>query len=181
MDKEIILLFNCFMVIKNRKPNRLKNFDYSSSGYYFVTICSQNRDCIFGNIVNNAMVLNQYGEIVINIFESLPNHHNVDLDIYQIMPNHIHFILIIPYCRGIARNAPTFGNITSGSLPCVIRSFKSETTKQIRKLINKPQFIVWQRSFYDHIIRNEYSLFKIRQYIKDNPTNWDKDRNNLFQ
>lgn len=167
------------MVIPHRKPNRLKNYDYSSSGYYFITICTKNRQEYFGNIVNNKMNLNEMGMIIQNIIESLSNHHCVDLDIYQIMPNHIHFILIIPYRRGIARNAPTFGNITPGSLPCIIRSFKSESSKQIHRLIDKPQFIVWQRSFYDHIIRNEYSLFKIRKYIKDNPACWETDRNNL--
>lgn len=82
------------------------------------------------------------------------------------------------FVTGIARNAPTFGNVTPGTLPCIIRSFKSETTKQIRRLINKPQFIVWQRSYYDHIIHNEYSLNRIRQYIRDNPKNWEEDRNN---
>jgi len=167
------------MVIKHRKPNRLKNFDYSSSGWYFVTICTKDRQEYFGNIINNKMNLNEYGEIVNDIFKSLPNHHQIDLDIYQIMPNHIHFILIIPYRRGFARKTPTFGNVTSGSLPCVIRSFKSETTKQIHRFIHKPQFVVWQRNYYDHIIRNEYSLFRIRKYIKDNPRNWEDDRNNI--
>lgn len=167
------------MIEKNRKQNRLKGFDYSSSGYYFITICTNNRQKYFGDIIDNKMVLNKIGTIINCIFNTIPNHHNVELDIYQIMPNHMHFILIIPYCRGIARNAPTFGNVTSGSIPCVIRSFKSETTKQIRKLTKNPKFDVWQRSFYDTIIRNEYSLYFIRQYIKDNPANWENDRNNL--
>lgn len=162
-----------------RKQIRLKKYDYSDAGWYFVTICTNNRQKYFGDIIDNKMVLNQMGNIINNVFKSLHEHHSIDLDIFQIMPNHIHFVLIIPYRRGIARNALTFGNVTSGSLPCVIRSFKSETTKQIRRLINESQFIVWQRSFYDHIIRNEISLFCIRQYIKDNPMNWEEDRNNI--
>jgi REP element-mobilizing transposase RayT len=166
------------MDIKHRKRNRLIGFDYSQNGYYFVTICTNNRKKYFGDIIDNKMVLNGMGNIIDNIIKSLHEHHSIDLDIFQIMPNHIHFVLIIPYRRGIARNAPTFGNVTSGSLPCVIRSFKSETTKQIRKFINNSQFVVWQRSYYDHIIRNEYSLFYIRQYIRDNPINWEEDRNN---
>ena len=167
------------IINKHRKPNRLRNFNYSSSGYYFITICTKNRQEYFGDIINNKMVLNKYGEIVDDIFKSLPNHHPIDLDIYQIMPNHIHFILIIPYRRGFARKTPTFGNVTPGSLPCVIRSFKSETTKQIRRFIHQTQFVVWQRNYYDHIIRNEYSLNRIRRYVKDNPRNWEDDRNNI--
>jgi len=167
------------IIIKQRKPNRLKNFDYSSSGYYFVTICTKDRQEYFGNIIDNEMNLNDYGKIIDNIFKSLPIHHCINLDIYQIMPNHIHFILIIPYRRGFARKTPTFGNVTPGSLSCVIRSFKSETTKQIRRFIHQPQFIIWQRNYYDHIIHNEYSLFRIRKYIKNNPRNWEDDRNNI--
>jgi REP element-mobilizing transposase RayT len=163
---------------KQRKSIRLKNYDYSQSGFYYVTICSQNRQCLFGDVVNGKMVVNEFGQIINDVFKSLPKHHRVNLDVYQIMPNHIHFILIIPYCRGFARKTPTFGNVTSGSLPCVIRAFKSETTKQIRQFINNPELIVWQRNYYEHIIRNETDLNKICEYIKINPKIWDRDRNN---
>ena len=108
--------------IKNRKSVRLQSWDYSSDAYYFVTICTQNRESIFGEIVYRKMMLNHYGTIVENVWKSLPNHHNVFLDKHQTMPNHFHGIIIctgvaMNGCTGVARNAPTrneniFKNIT---------------------------------------------------------------------
>jgi len=165
------------MVIKQRKQIRLKKYDYSDASWYFVTICTQNRECLFGKIIVRAtrgspsyIKLNETGGIVKNIWKSLPNHHSMELDEFVVMPNHIHFIIRL-INKGGSRPAPTLGT--------VIGLFKSECTKQIRTFINNPQFIVWQRSYYDHIIRNEKEFCRIRQYIKDNPMNWEEDRNNL--
>lgn len=163
---------------KSRQSIRLKKYDYSQSGWYFVTICTHDRDFLFGEIINGNMKLNDMGKIVHDVWYSLPDHHHVKLDVSQIMPNHIHKIIIIPSCRGFARKTPTFKNVTAGSLPCIIRSFKSEITKQIRRLTNKPEMIVWQRNYYEHIIRNEPEYVRICQYIADNPTNWETDQNN---
>ncbi|MDO9027933.1 MAG: hypothetical protein Q7U68_03625, partial [Candidatus Roizmanbacteria bacterium] len=99
---------------KHRKQIRLKNYDYTQTGLYFVTICAQNRECLFGNIVNHpvgvgrdrptisigrdrpiSMILNQYGKIIENVWKSLPDHHPVELDAFQIMPNHVHFIIVM--------------------------------------------------------------------------------------
>jgi REP element-mobilizing transposase RayT len=168
-------------MIKQRKQIRLINYDYSQSGLYFVTICTQNRENVFGKIVGARrdspkiieydrpvpnkqpvlMVLNQYGKIVDNIWKSLPNHHMVGLDVFQIMPNHIHFILHI--IQGASRRAPT-------TLGFIIGMFKTECTKQINKLRNTPGQKIFQRNYYEHIIHNENELTKIRQYIKNNPT-----------
>lgn len=171
-----------------RKQIRLLGYDYSQCGYYFVTICTENRKCLFGHIVGvgrdrpvaigrdrpemigrDGIILNNYGEIIDNVLESLPNHHSVKLDEYQIMPNHIHFILQINDA-GASRRAPTLG--------LVVGLFKSETTKQIRNLLKNPNIIIWQRNYYEHIIRNEIELNKIREYIKSNPQMWERDRNN---
>jgi len=95
------------------------------------------------------------------------------------MPNHIHSIIINE--TGIARNAPTdtkFGHVAAGTLSCVIRSFKSETSKQIHILTKKPYLTIWQRNYFEHIIRNENELNKTREYIKSNPSIWERDRNN---
>lgn len=168
---------------KNRQSIRLKNYDYSKSGYYFVTICTENRLCIFGDIVVGAtrgspthMELNEMGKIIENIWESLPNHHPVKLDTFQIMPNHVHFIIQIvdsggsrPNDVGGSRPAPT----TVGT---IVGLFKSECTKQIR--IGSPKTHVWQRNYYEHIIRTENDLNKIREYIINNSLMWDRDRNN---
>jgi len=162
-----------------RQSIRLKKYNYSRSGLYFVTICTQNRECLFGYIVNGVMRLNEIGKIVKNIWESLPKHHPVELDAFQIMPNHVHFVLIISCRRGIARNAPTFGNVIAGSLSCVVRSFKSECTKQINIVYatHESNIRVWQRNYYEHIVRTKTDLNKIREYIKMNPQMWETDRN----
>lgn len=162
---------------KQRHSIRLKNYDYSQSGLYFTTICTQNRLCIFGDIVGarrdapihpTHMELNEMGKIVANMWESLPKHHPVELDAFQIMPNHVHFIIQIVDSGG-SRPAPT-------TLGTIIGLFKSECTKQIH--IGSPKIDVWQRNYYEHIIRTENDLNKIREYINNNPSMWNRDRNN---
>lgn len=171
----------------NRHSIRLPHHNYSSPGFYFITICTQNKQNILSKIKNQQIQLTTFGKIVDSVWISIPTHHHIGLDTYQIMPNHIHGIIYIPPVRvlrakpysiqGVTRNAPTkFKFIKSGSLPCVIRSFKSETSKQIHKI--NPNIIVWQRNYYERIIRNEIELDKIRKYIKLNPQMWSRNRNN---
>lgn len=186
MDKKIVSLLDCFMVIKRRKQIRLKKYDYSNAGWYFVTICIQNRECLLGNIVGVgrdrpiSMILNQRGKIIENVFKSLSDHHPVQLDAFQIMPNHFHFIIHIinkgasrRNVEGASRRAPT------ETLGFIVGMFKTECTSQINKLQHTPGQKIFQRNYYEHIIRNEYDLNRIRQYIWDNLINWDEDRNNL--
>lgn len=173
----------------NRRSIRLPRYNYSSYGYYFVTICTHDRYELFGKIVGATrgsslirrrpgsiqiqMVLNKYGKIVENIWTTLPDHHAVKLDEYQIMPNHIHFIIVLlggPKLGG-SRPAPT-------TLGTVVGLLKSECTKQIRREMGNLDKIVWQRNYYENVIRDEQSLNKTRQYIKNNPINWKFDRNN---
>lgn len=173
------------MVEKHRKHNRLKGYDYSSSGYYFVTICTKDRTEYFGNIIDNKITLNNIGEIIKSCWLEIPNHFpSVELDEFQIMQNHIHGIIIIvgaifkspiksPNVSGEINFAPT-RNIT---LSNIIKWFKSISSMNIRKTIYSFQ---WQKSYYDNIICNEKSLYYIRQYIRDNPMNWNEDRNNLL-
>lgn len=171
------------MLLRERKPNRIRNFDYSQSGYYFVTICVKNREEWFGKIINGKMVLNKFGKIANNVWLNIPIHYqNVILDEFVIMPNHIHGIIIIKQLHQTVGTGqcpvPTINkNIKYGLISKIINGFKNITTKKIRYVYGKPSFR-WQRSFYDHIIRNEQSLFAIRQYIKDNPSKWNDDRNN---
>lgn len=174
--------------LQQRKPNRLKNFDYSLSGYYYVTVCTKDRQEYFGNIINNEMNLNDYGKIINKYWLEIPKHfENIELDEYVIMPNHVHGIIIIV---GAGSSRPILGQITG--------YFKYQSTKYINNIMNglenpitkgsenptptiKQNKIkqIFQRSFYDHIIRNEYSLLRIRKYIKNNPRNWEDDRNNI--
>ena len=183
------------MVIHHRKQIRLKKYDYSLSGYYFLTICTQNREYLFGNVVDNKMILNEFGIIIDKKINELKIYRNVEIDIYCVMPNHVHLILIIvgadPRVRPLLKNIGLSQNIdlgsTQGSTPTIgeyVKRIKTLTTYiYINNVKNNnwPPFEkrLWQRNYYEHIIRNEYSLNRIRQYIRDNPINWDKDRNNL--
>ncbi|MCR4277307.1 MAG: transposase [Candidatus Roizmanbacteria bacterium] len=165
------------MVIKHRKQNRLKGFDYSKNGYYFVTICTNKRRCEFGTVKNEIMTLNHYGKIVEKCYEDLINHYsNCVLDEFIIMPNHIHGIIIIQNInQHVGNGLKPFP--TKYSISEMIRGLKTFSSRRIHEsgLIS----FKWQKSFYDHIIRTEYSLYSIRQYIRDNPINWNEDRNNL--
>jgi len=172
------------IVIRRRKSNRLKNFDYSSSGYYYVTICTKNRQKYFGNIFNNNIYLNKYGIIARHCWSEISKHFpDVLLDEFTVMPNHIHGIIVIrnsnqpvgnAYMRSLQTNHWQYR--TKMLLSIIVHEFKSAASRSIRKYNSSFQ---WQKSFYDHIIRNEYSLFRIRKYIKNNPRNWEDDRNNI--
>ncbi|MFH1841072.1 MAG: transposase [Candidatus Shapirobacteria bacterium] len=185
------------MIVDNkpyRRSIRLKTWDYSTPWYYFVTICTHEKHNLFGQIQKRQMVLNAWGKTIETIWWSLPKHHHVELDQFVIMPNHVHGILILSVCRGIACNARDdkqnniqtgfarktltrenrFAQVIAGTLSCVIRSFKSESTKQIRKQTEN-DYPVWQRNYYEHIIRNEKELEQTQKYIHDNPQNWEED------
>ena len=177
-------------VHKQRKSNRLKNFDYSSSGYYFVTICTRNRECLFGEVVKGKMILNMQGLIINKYWLELQNKFkNISLDVYKIMPNHIHGIIVIKsntvgvsfmkpetkiiisksnHHMGLINQTPTIG--------LIIRYFKSKCTYKIHK--NGFNNQLWQRNYYEHIIRNEESLSNIREYIQNNPKKWIEDKEN---
>ena len=172
----------------HRRSIRLKDYDYSQNGAYFVTLSTQNRDYLFGEIVDGVMQLNSLGEIVkaewINTGEMRPR---ILIDTFVIMPNHVHGILIIDDCRGTLQRAPTeraltverFGNPTSDSIPTIVRLYKSATTKRINLLRETPGIAVWQRNYYEHIIRNEVELSHIREYIQINPARWANDKENI--
>ena len=169
--------------LKTRKLNRLKGYNYSQGGWYFVTICVKNRIECLGEIKDEKMQYSQYGDIVLKYWQEIPNHYeNVFLGQWVIMPNHIHGIIVIEHCVGTEHcSVPTITmgdkNPKYGLLSKIIKSFKEISLKTIRKRYNDYKF-AWQRSFYDHIIRNEKSLNRIRQYIYYNPAKWESDRNN---
>jgi len=157
-----------------RKTTRLTEYDYSTNGFYYVTICTHNHEEIFGNIETNDITLNIYGKIAKNFWIDLPNHHkNIQLDAFVIMPNHIHGIIIINNPVG---NRPAFSVIRNNNLSVIIGSYKSTVTKQINRLNNNS--FKWQKSFYDHIIRTTDSLNNISEYIVNNPITRDNDENN---
>lgn len=159
-----------------RRSIRLKEYDYTSSNWYYVTICTQGRQCIFGEIKESRMILNDHGKITEEeLLKTKEIRKNVDLDYYVIMPNHIHVIIIIEgnNVGAIRRVAPT---LQRNSLGAIIGQFKSVVTKRINKLENHPGQSIWQRNYYEHIIRNEKDLFFTRKYIKLNPLKWELDK-----
>jgi len=145
------------------ESNRHKNWDYSSPSGYFVTICTFERKCFFGEIINEKFLSSKIGMIVKEEWENIPQvFSNVSLDHYVIMPNHIHGILVI-----LDKNS----NISLGHL---ISQFKSKATKKILKSGNN--IFRWQSNYYDRIIKNEKEFSDIRQYIDNNILKWDLDK-----
>lgn len=161
---------------------RLRGWDYSSFGYYFVTICTRDHLCYFGKIVNQKMKLSEMGKIVEKYWLEIPEHFlNVDLDFFVVMPNHIHGVVVIKSsCRDEALPRLYNGQYKQmskisplpQSLPTIIGSFKSVCAKIIRR--KYPNFS-WQPRFHDHIVRNEKSYQEIRRYIFENPAKWLED------
>lgn len=176
-----ILLKRKFIHKLQRKPLRLREYDYSQSGYYFITICTQNRACLFGKIINDEMNLNEQGKIAQEEWHKTAMiRKNITLDVFIVMPNHIHGIIVIDdeTRRGTARRAlpnRRFGFSQSNTIPTIIGAYKSAVTKRINQMQGFSSRSVWQRNYYEHIIRNEKSLEEIRDYIIYNPLNWEKD------
>jgi putative transposase len=164
---------------RNRRSIRLKGYDYTREGAYFVTICAQDRKCLFGEIVDGRMVLNEVGKIVCDEWLKTPIlRPYVICDAFVIMPNHFHGIVTIADGRDTARRVPTverFGQPVSGSIPTIIRSFKSAATKRINELQKTPGLKLWQRNYYEHIIRDPNDFNRICEYIEYNPLRWELD------
>jgi putative transposase len=157
----------------HRRSIRLKNYDYSTEGAYFITICIQHRQPLLGDIQNGEMQPNFAGQMVQQVWDELRSHYpGIDLDAFTLMPNHIHGVLLL--------FAPPNGSTTL-ILGDVIHRFKSLTTAKYRQGIyqqNWQPFIskLWQRNYYEHIIRDDDSLECIRNYIAQNPKFWRCDR-----
>ncbi|MEX0805155.1 MAG: transposase [Candidatus Binatia bacterium] len=169
--------------IHRRHSVRLKGYDYTEPGAYFVTICTWNRECLFGEICDGKMLLSGLGEVVSDEWcRTATARSHVTLDEFSIMPNHVHGILCIDHQgKGKARLAPTtaqFGHPVAGSLAMIIGAFKSASTKRINKIRNMPGASLWQRNYYEHIVRSERELTPIREYIATNAARWSEDSEN---
>jgi putative transposase len=172
--------------MRRRKQIRLQGYDYSTPGGYFVTICTRDYRRVFGEIIDGRMRLGNMGEIAVRCWKDLPKHFgDIELDEFIVMPNHIHGIIIIhdnPR-RDVQLNIPT-GNYHSrispqrGSLGVIIRTYKAAVTTNCRQ--QGCRDFKWQSRFYDHIIRNEQSLNRVREYISTNAERWPFDKENLL-
>ncbi len=178
--------------LHHRRSIRLRGFDYASENGYFVTLVTQARANLFGEIRNSEVALNELGTIAgEEWFKTKELRPYVELveDEFVVMPNHIHGIVWITGNdgRGTARRAPTlerFGSPTAGSLPTIVRAYKSAVTKRINNLRGTPGEPVFQRNYYEHIIGTEREYETIAEYIANNPINWclddeNKDKNGI--
>lgn len=189
--------------IHHRQSIRLREYDYSQAGSYFITICTHERQPLFGSIVNGVMALNAAGAEVETMWQALPRHYpSVALGEYVVMPNHFHGIVEIvgaPLAapkinaapqinatpqintepqinsdfnhgatnQGAASSAPTLGQI--------LRRFKSTSAIAVNRCLNRQSQPVWQRNYYEHIIRTEQAYQNIAEYIRSNPQRWHED------
>ena len=164
---------------RHRRSLRLEGYDYSQAGVYFVTICTKGHETIFGEIDEGIIRLSPAGEIVEACWKDLPSHYpNVDLDAFVVMPNHIHGIIMISV--GAIHELPLCqqANHRRMLLPRVVGYVKMNTAKRINQSRRITGIPVWQRNYYEHVIRNEQSLNSIRQYIAHNPQSWALDEEN---
>jgi REP element-mobilizing transposase RayT len=181
----------------------LQDYDYSKPGEYFLTICTYNHGCLFGEIVGGEMRLNKLGKIVQDEWlRTAELRRDVELDSFVVMPNHIHgIIVLIESGRGTLQRAVVGANCNSPhekntnksssngayidtplqkikfcspskTVGAIIRGFKSAATKRINELRSTPGFPVWQRNYYEHIIRADKDLDNVREYIANNPFKW---------
>lgn len=155
----------------NRHSIRFQNFNYAKPGFYFVTICTKNRKPIFGHIVGYKMKPSIFGKICIWCWESIPKHFsNTRLDVFQLMPDHFHGILELKSTVGVQYIEPLqhrYQHTTPQSIGSIIRSFKSSVTRIVRK--THPDLVLWQRNYYERVVRNEAELDQLREYIRINP------------
>jgi REP element-mobilizing transposase RayT len=194
-------IFNKYTGYHNRRSIRLRGYDYSQPGAYFVTICIHDRkQRLFGNVVDGKMVFNEMGNIAKKYWMEIPHHFpNVQLDEFIIMPNHVHGIIIIrDYDKNnvgenvgghmvgvqnveLQKTTTTqnkYQHIIPRSIGSIIRGFKIGVTKMVRLQI--PAMVVWQRNYFECIIRDQKSLYFIRKYIRENPLKWSTDSENHF-
>jgi len=160
----------------HRHSIRLKDYDYSNPGAYFVTICSHKSENIFGKISNGKVNLSKFGKVVKSVLLDLPKYYpDIRLDVFSIMPNHFHGVIFI-VGAGL-KPAPT-GQRKRYPLSEIVRGFKTFSSRHINEIRNMPGIPVWQRNYYEHVVRNENKLNLIRQYILNNSLQWQYDREN---
>jgi REP element-mobilizing transposase RayT len=186
---------------KRRRSIRLAGYDYAQAGAYFVTICAHERVCLFGEVSGGEMRLNEIGQIAAEEWvRSAEIRREIELDEWVVMPNHLHGIVVIvadPPTHGDSSSVGAHGHALAvgatgrsplrqdrphgppkRSLGSFIAGFKSAVTTRINTLQGTPGAPVWQRNYYEHVIRDEDDLARIREYIANNPLQWDIDKNN---
>ncbi len=187
----------------HRRSIRLRDYDYSGAGAYFITICSWKKECLFGEIGDGEMLLNECGEFIMKCWDTIPAHFpHVETDEFIVMPNHVHGIIVLSDVgaqfiassrkaaaenqgipgEGAMNHAPTKGNGMkigiinhAPTVGEIVRAFKARCTHAITTMRKTSGVPVWQRNYYEHVIRNERELGAIREYIRLNPLKWNED------
>jgi len=169
----------------HRRSIRLRGYDYTRAGMYFVTICAKDRECLLGEVAGGEMRVNRQGEIVAAYWQAMPRHFsNLELDAFVIMPNHMHGIIMIvgakhlpqfPNASPLRSSQPPHGT-QPASLAAIVQNFKSVSARKINLARGTPGAPVWQRNYYEHIVRNQADLQRIREYVANNPLKWDLDQ-----
>ncbi len=181
----------------HRRSLRLSGYDYAGQGAYFVTICAYGRRCSLGEVAGGQVALSKCGSLVAECWHALPEHFTVGLDAFVVMPNHIHGILFItdrseprggqsiragiPVKPELSANAlplRSWRGARAGSLAAIVQNFKSVSTRKINEL-QGVHAKFWQRNYYERVIRDDDELNAVRQYVLDNPQQWDSDEDNL--
>ncbi len=172
---------------QHRRSMRLQGRDYSLAGAYFITLCTQDRECLFGEIVDGDMRLDGRGQIVADEWKKTPIiRPNIQLDAWVVMPNHFHGILVVEArkaalagsCGMRASQDPQHATTLRSpaqTIGAIIRGFKSAVTKRINHLCQTPNTPLWQRNYHERIIRNAFEMNQIREYIQKNPMRWETD------
>ncbi|MCG2811283.1 MAG: hypothetical protein L6428_07475 [Candidatus Aminicenantes bacterium] len=179
----------------HRRSIRLKGYDYSRTGYYFVTICSRERECLFGEVGDSKIILNEMGVLAEKMWRELPDRFPaVLIDQFVVMPNHLHGIIRImehiqngkaAECGGLMNQTPTPKRASDEwnmmknpgmTLGKIVRYYKARSALKIKTMMNVSFY--WQRNYYEHIIRDENELLRIRKYINLNPVSWPQDEDN---
>jgi len=166
------------MAIHRRRSIRLRAYDYRQPSAYFVTIVAHGRATLFGKIVGGEMRLNELGQVVNDEWhKSSAIRREIEMDVFIVMPNHVHGIVNIVDVGATGRSPLRSGPLAR-SLGAFIAGFKSAVTTRINELRHTPGSAVWQRNYYEHVIRNDEELLRVREYILNNPLDWENDREN---
>jgi REP-associated tyrosine transposase len=166
---------------RRRRSIRLRGYDYSQLGMYFITVCTRGRAPLLGDVTDGKMRLNDAGEMVLAVWQELPAHYlGLEMDACVVMPNHFHGIIVLPGAEidsGLVGAGFKPAPANRRALPEIIRGFKAFSARRINEL-HKTSGPIWQRSYYEHIIRHGESLDRIRRYIFENPAHWEFDPEN---
>ncbi|HEY0788145.1 MAG TPA: transposase, partial [Thermoanaerobaculia bacterium] len=159
-----------------RRPSiRLRSFDYSSRAAYFITICSLERKCLFSRIVDGYVLLSPIGKIIERELVASPaKRPGLVIDEYQVMPNHLHFTCFLPASPSPGE-MPRQRKRAPRSLGSFIGGYKAAVTSAVRELVGDPDFEVWQARYFDHVVRDQDDMDRIREYIRENPLRWEED------